>query len=116
MLRRGVGRSGPGVMGSMARAAVDADTATEISRAQRTANAESMRREGLDAESARWEEQAERHSRPPARTPAATAPVAAPSVAAAEQVVTVLRDLAALRDQGVLTADEFEAQKARLLG
>ena len=111
MLRRGVGRSGPGVMGSMARAAVDADTATEVSRAQRTANAESMRREELNAESARREELAERASRPPATTP-----VTATSVAAAEQVVTVLRDLAALKEQGVLTAEEFAAQKARLLG
>jgi hypothetical protein len=115
MLRRGVGRSGPGVMGSMARAAVDADTASEVSRAQRTANAESMRREELNAESARWEELAERTSRSPATTPVATTP-AATSVAAAEQVVTVLRDLAALKDQGVLTAQEFAAQKARLLG
>lgn len=111
MLRRGVGRSGPGVMGSMARAAVDADTATEVSRARRTANAESMRREELNAESIRREEHALRTSRPPAATP-----VAATSVAATEQVVTVLRDLAALRDQGVLTAEEFAAQKARLLG
>ena len=98
-------------MGSMARAAVDADTASEVSRAQRTANAESMRREELNAESIRREDHAVRTSRPPV-----TAPVAATSVAAAEQVVTGLRDLAALRDQGVLTAEEFAAQKARLLG
>lgn len=116
MLRRGVGRSGPGVMGSMARAAVDADTATEVSRARRTANAESMRREELNAESARREELAERHSRPRATTPVAATPAGTTSVAAAEQVVTVLRDLAALKDQGVLTAEEFAAQKARLLG
>jgi hypothetical protein len=30
--------------------------------------------------------------------------------------VTVLKELAALRDQGVLTAEEFASQKARLLG
>jgi Short C-terminal domain len=96
MLRRGRGRSGPGVMGSMARAAVVASTATAVSRAQRTANAESMRRERV----------AERASSPPSAEPAA----------ATEQVVTVLKELAALKDQGVLTAEEFAAQKARLLG
>jgi len=37
-------------------------------------------------------------------------PVQGPSLA--EQ----LRDLASLRDQGILTDAEFEAQKARLLG
>jgi serine/threonine protein kinase len=31
-------------------------------------------------------------------------------------LVAQLRDLAALRDQGILTEDEFQAQKARLLG
>lgn len=30
--------------------------------------------------------------------------------------IAQLRDLAALRDQGVLSAEEFEAQKARILG
>jgi hypothetical protein len=90
MRHRGRGRNGPGVMGTMARAAVDADTATAVSRAQRAANAESNRREQL----------AERASHSPA----------------SEQVVTVLKELAALRDQGVLTAEEFASQKARLLG
>jgi hypothetical protein len=30
--------------------------------------------------------------------------------------IAQLRDLAALRDQGVLSPEEFEAQKARILG
>lgn len=30
--------------------------------------------------------------------------------------MTVLKELAALKDQGVLTAEDFAAQKARLLG
>ena len=96
MRHRGRGRSGPGVMGTVARAAVVAGTATAVSRAQRTANAESLRRERV----------AERSSRSPADDP----------VADAEQVVTVLKDLAALKDQGILSPEEFAAQKARVLG
>ena len=43
--------------------------------------------------------------------------VAANMVAApATDVVSQLKDLAALRDSGVLTDDEFAAQKARILG
>jgi Short C-terminal domain len=96
MIHRGRGRSGPGVMGSMARAAIVAGTATAVSRAQRTANAESIRRERL----------AEQASKSPATAAAADT----------EQVVTVLKELAALKDQGILTAEEFATQKARLLG
>lgn len=40
---------------------------------------------------------------------------AAPAPAAADPVAQ-LKELAALRDQGVLTDEEFAAQKARLLG
>lgn len=46
--------------------------------------------------------------------PAATAP-AAPAPAPAVDVADQLRKLAELRDQGVLTDDEFVAQKAKLL-
>jgi hypothetical protein len=80
----------------MARAAVVAGTATAVARAQRTANAESIRRERV----------AERGSNAPATA----------SAADTEQVVTVLKELAALKDNGILTAEEFAAQKARLLG
>ena len=44
--------------------------------------------------------------------PAAAAAAAAPPVDVADQ----LRKLAALRDEGILTPEEFEAQKTRLLG
>lgn len=36
--------------------------------------------------------------------------------APAEDMVTQLRSLAELRDQGILTEDEFAAQKAKILG
>lgn len=49
----------------------------------------------------------------------ATTPVAQPELSAAAapatDIVERLQKLAALRDQGILTEDEFAAQKARIL-
>lgn len=93
MLRRGVGRNRPGVMGSVARTAVAAGTASAVARAQRTAGAETLRRE-----------QAAERASPTASDPDR-----------AERVVVVLKELAALKAQGTLTDEEFAAEKARLL-
>ncbi|MFF3025718.1 SHOCT domain-containing protein [Microbacterium sp. NPDC057944] len=50
---------------------------------------------------------------PAAPAPAAPAPAAAPDMT---QVIAQLQQLSQLRDAGVLTDAEFEAQKQRLLG
>jgi hypothetical protein len=102
MLRRGIGRvRRPGVIGTMARTAVVAGTATAVSggvvrrqqaRAQEPAEAEA------------WREQ---QAQPP--------PMPEPPPPPAD-LVTQLRELADLKDQGILTRQEFDAQKARLLG
>lgn len=42
--------------------------------------------------------------------------IPAPAPAASEDVITQLERLGALKAQGVLTEEEFNAQKARLLG
>jgi hypothetical protein len=49
-------------------------------------------------------------------TPQAIAPVAAPAALDGRLVADELAKLAGLRDAGVLTDDEFAAQKAKLLG
>ena len=49
-----------------------------------------------------------RRRRPPA--------AAAPRLAAAPSATTELERLAKLRNDGVLTEDEFQAQKAKILG
>lgn len=82
----------PGLLRGMARTAVVAGTATSVSNRV-------SRRQGQ-----RWAEQESAYQ------PASAA--AAPAV----DPVAQLRELAALRDQGVLTEDEFAAQKAKLLG
>lgn len=90
----------PGLLRGVARTAVVAGTATAVSgRVQR-------RQQG------RWAQQE-------AQQQAYAAPVPVEQPAPAGGTVDVrldqLRQLAELKDQGVLTAAEFEAQKARIL-
>jgi hypothetical protein len=82
----------PGLIRGVARTAVIAGTATAVS------NRVSRRQAG------RWAEQEEEAY---AQQQYAAAPPAD---------LSQLKELAALRDQGVLTEAEFQAQKARLLG
>ena len=57
------------------------------------------------------------HYATPPPAPAAAAPAPAPAASAPEPDITdQLRKLAALRDDGILTEEEFAAQKAKLLG
>ncbi|MFB8239497.1 SHOCT domain-containing protein [Kitasatospora purpeofusca] len=94
----------PGLLRGVARTAVVAGTATAVS------NRVSRRQAG------RWARQ-EAYSEPapaaPAAPPAAAAAPAAPTM---EEKLDQLKDLATLKDQGVLTEEEFAAQKARILG
>ena len=82
----------------IARTAVIAGTATAVS------NRVSRRQEG------RWARQSEA-----AAQPAPAAPPAAPD-AAGQDPLAQLRELGDLRDRGVLTEEEFEQQKRRILG
>ncbi len=92
----------PGLMRGVARTAVIAGTATAVSNrvSRRQAN--------------RWQSQSSpQYDEPPPPPPAPAAP-APPTVG--PDMVKQLTDLAALRDSGVLTDEEFAAQKARILG
>ena len=88
----------PGLLRGMARTAVIAGTATSVSNrvSRRQAN--------------RWAQQDDYGYQEPA--PAAPAAAAAPAVDPIEQ----LKQLGALHEQGILTDEEFAAQKAKLLG
>ena len=95
----------PGLLRGMARAAVVSGTATAVS------NRVTQR------QSARWAQQGqgapaymEQAPPPPA------APAAPPAPAAPAAPIEQLKELAALHEQGVLTDEEFAAQKAKLLG
>jgi hypothetical protein len=84
----------PGLLRGVARTAVIAGTATSVS------NRVSRRQES------RWDEQ-EQAAAPP--------PQPAYASAVAPDPIAQLQQLAALKDQGVLTEEEFAAQKAKLL-
>lgn len=89
----------PGLLRGIARTAVIAGTATSVSNRV-------SRRQGQ-----RWAEQEAANTPAPAPAPA---PAAAPP-APAPDPIQQLKDLAALHDQGVLTDEEFAAQKAKIL-
>ncbi len=91
----------PGLLRGVARTAVIAGTATSVSNrvSRRQAN--------------RWAEQDAQQQEPPPQQYAAPPP-AAP--APQEDRVQQLKDLAGLKEQGVLTDEEFAAEKARILG
>lgn len=93
-------RRGPGLVGAAARTAVIAGTATAVS--GRVSRRQQQRY-------AAEEQQAYAEAPPPA------APAAAP---AADQpdYMAELEQLAQLRDQGILTPEEFEAKKKQVLG
>ncbi|TFF03587.1 MULTISPECIES: SHOCT domain-containing protein [Cellulosimicrobium] len=92
----------PGLLRGVARTAVVAGTATAVS------NRVSRRQAGRWA--AQESAQEPQYAAPP---PQYAAP--APAPAATDARIEQLTQLAALRDQGVLTPAEFEAQKARIL-
>jgi Short C-terminal domain len=91
----------PGLLRGIARTAAVAGTATAVS------NRVSRR------QAQRWGEQDAAYYDEPQQRYAEPAPVAA---APAPDMIGQLKDLAALKQQGILTDEEFAAQKAKILG
>lgn len=87
----------PGLLGTMARTAVIAGTATEVAGAVSNHN---------EQRSMQQQSAAQYAPAPPA---------AAPQAASEGDVISQLKDLADLKAQGILTDDEFAAQKAKIL-
>jgi hypothetical protein len=87
-------RRGPGLVGTAARTAVVAGTATAVS--GRVARRQQSRYAAEDQHAA--------------------APGPAPAAAADPDYVAELEQLAQLRDQGILSPEEFEAKKKQILG
>ncbi|MFD9124395.1 SHOCT domain-containing protein [Kitasatospora sp. NPDC059571] len=96
----------PGLLRGVARTAVVAGTATAVS------NRVSRRQAGRWAEQDYQQQAAAQAAAPP---PAAPAAPAAPAGGDMDSKLAQLQQLGALKDQGVLTDAEFEAQKARIL-
>jgi Short C-terminal domain len=123
MRGRGIGRRGrPGLVGTMARTAVVAGTATAVvggvsrhqqANAQQAADAQAFQAQQDQAaqqaaiDAAVAQQMASQQMAPP------PAPAAA---AGGSSVIDQLKELAALKDAGILTQAEFDAQKTKLLG
>ncbi|MFF3065992.1 SHOCT domain-containing protein [Oerskovia sp. NPDC057915] len=96
----------PGLIRGVARTAVVAGTATAVS------NRVSRRQAG------RWaaqEEPPQQQAPQPTYAAPPPAPAPAPASAGMDAKIAQLTQLAALRDQGVLSPAEFETQKAQIL-
>jgi hypothetical protein len=89
----------PGLLRGIARTAVVAGTATAVSNRVSRRQADRWSRQGY-------------YDEPEPAPPPPPAPAAAPAPDPIEQ----LKQLAALKDQGILTDEEFAAQKAKILG
>jgi len=90
----------PRLLRTIGRTAAIAGTATAVSGrvSRRQAN--------------RWSQQEAAQAPPPEAAPA---PAAAAPAAPAPSMIDQLKELGELKEQGILTEDEFAAQKARLL-
>lgn len=98
----------PGLLRGVARTAMIAGTATAVS------NRVSRRQGNRWAAQEQQQYEAAQYQQQQVAPQAAPAP-AAPTAAAADPIAQ-LKELADLRDRGVLTDQEFAAQKAKLLG
>jgi Short C-terminal domain len=91
----------PGLLRGVARTAVIAGTATSVSNRVSRRQAE------------RWSQQDASSQQPVYQEPPPPPPPAAP---AAPDPIEQLKELGALHEQGILTDEEFAAQKAKILG
>jgi Short C-terminal domain len=113
--RLGRGRGGPGLLGTMARTAVVAGTATSVAgrvSAKQQATAD-QQREADDARRQLQEvQERDRVAAAVARERSAAVPAAPSGV---DHLYAQLTKLGELRQAGLLTDEEFATQKARLL-
>ena len=104
-------RGRPGLVGTMARTAVIAGTASATANA---VNRRGQQKAQTQADAAAYQEQqAAAQYAPPPPAPVAAAP-AAPA-GPGDDLVAKINELAQLHQQGILTDEEFSAAKLRLL-
>lgn len=92
----------PGLIRGVARTAAVAGTATAVSNRVSRRQAQRWQQQGGGAEA----QQPQQQYAAPAPAPAAPA----------ESTIDQLKELAELKNQGILTEEEFAAQKAKILG
>jgi hypothetical protein len=99
----------PGLVGTMARTAVVAGTATAVSGGMRRRSAGRQQQAALQAQVDAAVAQANAAQAAPPAAPAA------PAAAAADDPIAKLKELADLKAAGVLSDEEFAAMKAKIL-
>ncbi len=110
MMRRGIGRVGrPRLVGTMARTAVIAGTATAVSGGVRS-------RQAAKAQAQEQEYQEAQPAAPPPPPPPPAGGASAPAAGTTDDNIEQIKKLAELKDQGILTEAEFTAKKEQILG
>ena len=109
-MRRRMGR--PGLVGTMARTAVIAGTATAVS-----GSIQKKQQAGAaQAQAAAEQQTAQAAPPPPPPPPAPAVPQDAPPAAGSGDLMDQLERLGNLKTSGLLSDEEFSAAKAQLLG
>jgi Short C-terminal domain len=106
----------PGLLRGMARTAVIAGTATAVSGRVQRRQAEKYADRDANIYAQReqaYQQQTQQTYAQPAAAPPPPPPAAAPGT---NDMLAQLRELGELKAQGVLTEEEFAAQKAKILG
>jgi hypothetical protein len=94
----------PGLLRGVVRTAAIAGTATAVSNRVSRRQAQRWSQQGTNP----YDEPEPTYVAPPPAAPAPAAPAPDP--------IAQLKELAALKDQGILTEEEFAGQKAKILG
>ncbi len=133
-MRRGptvqVGRQGPGLVGTMARTAVIAGTATATvgatkaimgggSSKQAAAEQDAAQQQqiaDLEAQQAQLAAQQQALAAQAAAQPAAAPAVAQPAPGSMDDQMAQIQKLAQMKEQGLITEEEFQAKKKQILG
>jgi hypothetical protein len=127
MRRRGptvtVGRQGPGLVGTMARTALIAGTATATVGAAKAVMGGGAKKEAAAQQAAADQQVADLQAQLAAQQQAlATQQAAEPAVPAGpapgslDDQAAQIRQLQVMKDQGLLTEEEFQAKKKQVLG
>lgn len=104
----------PGLLRGVARTAAIAGTATAVSGRVQRRQAEKFAQRDQDIYANRaqgWEQGAQQ-----GYAQGQPAPAPAPAAPAEDPMITKLKELGQLHEQGILTDEEFAAQKAKILG
>jgi Short C-terminal domain len=115
-MRRRMGR--PGLMGTMARTAVIAGTASAVSGGvqRRSAERYATKQDAAAAQQQAMTDQAAAQAAAQLQAQAPPPAAAPPAPSGTEDRIAKIRELGELKEAGLLTDAEFEAEKARVLG